>query len=58
MRGGTVVFEIGEPVPAGLTKAAFMALLQERVVDRSDALMRDAEGPASGPDRLDERGAA
>lgn len=58
MRGGTVVFEIGEPVPAGLTKAAFMALLHERVVDRSDTLMRNTEGSASGPDRLDERGAA
>lgn len=41
-RSGTAVFEIGEPFPEGLSKAEFMARLQDHVVTRSNALITDA----------------
>ena len=36
---GTVVYEILEPIPAGLKRADFMRLLQERIETASDALL-------------------
>jgi 1-acyl-sn-glycerol-3-phosphate acyltransferase len=38
---GTVVFEVLEPIPAGLKRADFMRLLQERIETASDALLRE-----------------
>lgn len=36
---GTVVWEVLEPIPAGLKRADFMRLLQERIETASDALL-------------------
>jgi 1-acyl-sn-glycerol-3-phosphate acyltransferase len=41
-RPGTVVIEFGEPIPPGLEREAFMALLEERIETASDRLL--AEG--------------
>lgn len=41
-RGGTAVYEIDGPFPAGMDKDAFMALMTEKVVDRSHELMVEA----------------
>lgn len=41
-RPGTIVFEFLEPIPPGLKRAAFMALLEERIETASNALL--AEG--------------
>lgn len=38
---GKVVYEIGAPLPQGLEKKDFMAAMHERVVLRSDELMRE-----------------
>lgn len=38
-RPGTVVYEIGSPLPHETDKAAFMALLEEKVIARSDELL-------------------
>lgn len=40
-RPGTVVYEIGAPLAHSASKAAFMAELEARVIERSDALMRE-----------------
>lgn len=37
---GTVIFEVGDPIKPGLDKEAFMARLQETVVDRSFELRK------------------
>ena len=37
---GTVVYQYLEPIPAGLKRAAFMALLEERIETASGALLR------------------
>ena len=42
-RRGTLVFEIHPAIPDGLDQDAFMAELTERVIGRSDALMREAD---------------
>ncbi|MEI9889339.1 MAG: lysophospholipid acyltransferase family protein [Caulobacteraceae bacterium] len=39
---GVVVYEVLEPIPAGLKRADFMRLLQERIETASAALLRDA----------------
>jgi 1-acyl-sn-glycerol-3-phosphate acyltransferase len=39
---GVAVVEFLEPIAAGLTREEFMALLEERVETRSNALMREA----------------
>ena len=36
---GTVIYEILEPIPAGLKRADFMRLLQERIETASNALL-------------------
>ncbi|MEX0299073.1 MAG: lysophospholipid acyltransferase family protein [Kordiimonas sp.] len=41
-RSGTAVFEFGEPLPADLSKDAFMKQLKAHVVDRSDELVTEA----------------
>lgn len=41
-RGGTAVYEIDGPFPAGMNKDAFMALMKEKVVDRSHELVEEA----------------
>ena len=41
-KAGTVVFEIGGPIDDNLSKTDFMAALYEKVVVRSDILMRDS----------------
>ena len=41
MRPGTVIYEIGAPLEPWPDKAAYMRQVEERVMDRSDALMRD-----------------
>ncbi|MCG8503640.1 MAG: 1-acyl-sn-glycerol-3-phosphate acyltransferase [Sphingomonadales bacterium] len=45
---GTIVVEFHTPMPAGLGKDAFMALLSERVIDRSNQLMVDARQAGTG----------
>jgi 1-acyl-sn-glycerol-3-phosphate acyltransferase len=37
---GTVVYEVLEPIPAGLKRADFMRILQERIETASDALLQ------------------
>lgn len=44
-RPGTVVIEFGEPIPPGLERDAFMALLQDRIETASDRLLAEAEPP-------------
>ena len=39
---GTVVYEVLEPIPAGLKRADFMRLLQDRIETASSALLADA----------------
>jgi 1-acyl-sn-glycerol-3-phosphate acyltransferase len=39
---GVVVYEVLEPIPAGLKRADFMRILQERIETASDALMANA----------------
>lgn len=39
---GTVVFEVLEPIPAGLKRGDFMRLLQERIETASDALLKES----------------
>lgn len=39
---GTVVYEVLEPIPAGLKRADFMRILQERIETASDALLQKA----------------
>jgi 1-acyl-sn-glycerol-3-phosphate acyltransferase len=39
---GTVVYEVLEPIPAGLKRADFMRILQERIETASDALLAEA----------------
>lgn len=41
-RAGTAVFQVGEPFPKGLSKEEFMKRLDEEVVQKSDALIREA----------------
>ncbi len=41
-RRGTAVVEFMEPIAPGMDRGAFMAVLEERVEARSDALMREA----------------
>jgi 1-acyl-sn-glycerol-3-phosphate acyltransferase len=36
---GVVVYEVLEPIPAGLKRADFMRILQERIETASNALM-------------------
>ena len=38
---GVVVYEVLEPIPAGLKRADFMRLLQERIETASEALLRE-----------------
>ena len=45
---GTIVVEFHEPMPAGLQKDAFMALLSERVIDRSNQLMLETREAGNG----------
>lgn len=58
-RRGTLVFEIHEAIPDGLDPTEFMAILKERVIDRSDTLMREADivgpNPFHEPEEADER---
>ncbi|MBB4210922.1 1-acyl-sn-glycerol-3-phosphate acyltransferase [Rhodothalassium salexigens DSM 2132] len=50
-RPGTVVVAVGEPIPPGLPKDAFMAEVEARVIEASDQLMREVDGvdPAALP---------
>ena len=41
IKPGVVVLEVLEPIPAGLKRADFMRLLQERIETASDALLRE-----------------
>ncbi|WP_262693193.1 lysophospholipid acyltransferase family protein [Kordiimonas aquimaris] len=41
-RAGTAVFQIGEPLPEGLSKEDFMKRIHEEVVVKSNDLIRDA----------------
>ncbi len=43
-RPGVAVVEFLEPIPAGMTREPFMALLEERVEAASDALLAEAKG--------------
>jgi 1-acyl-sn-glycerol-3-phosphate acyltransferase len=38
-RPGTIVLQFLEPIPPGLKRDAFMALLQERIEDATTALL-------------------
>jgi 1-acyl-sn-glycerol-3-phosphate acyltransferase len=44
-RPGTIVFQYLEPIPPGLDRAAFMALLQQRIEEAAVALAPDASDP-------------
>jgi 1-acyl-sn-glycerol-3-phosphate acyltransferase len=39
---GVVVYEVLEPIPAGLKRADFMRILQERIETASNALVANA----------------
>ena len=43
-RPGTVVIAVGEPIPAGLSKEAFLAEVEEKVIEASDRLLRTVDG--------------
>jgi 1-acyl-sn-glycerol-3-phosphate acyltransferase len=44
---GTVVFEVLEPIPAGLKRAAFMRELEERIEAATEALMESDTSPTA-----------
>ena len=48
-RPGTGVVEFLEPIPPGLDRPTFMALLEERIEGRSNALMEEAGFPVALP---------
>jgi 1-acyl-sn-glycerol-3-phosphate acyltransferase len=54
MRPGTIIVEFLEPIPPGLERDAFMALLKERIETASNGLIGEATRPAgySGPDGI------
>jgi 1-acyl-sn-glycerol-3-phosphate acyltransferase len=49
LKPGTVTMEFLEPIPPGMERAAFMALLQERIETASERLRIEAAGEARGP---------
>ncbi len=49
LKPGTVTMEFLEPIPPGMERAAFMALLQERIETASERLRIEAAGEAHGP---------
>ena len=54
MRPGTIIVKFLEPIPPGLEREAFMALLKERIETASDRLIGEATRPVgySGPDGI------
>jgi 1-acyl-sn-glycerol-3-phosphate acyltransferase len=44
LKPGTVTMEFLEPIPPGMERAAFMALLQERIETASERLRIEAAG--------------
>jgi 1-acyl-sn-glycerol-3-phosphate acyltransferase len=48
-RPGLAVVEFGEPIPPGLDRATFMALLEERIEGPSNRLMEEAGFPVALP---------
>jgi 1-acyl-sn-glycerol-3-phosphate acyltransferase len=54
MRPGTIIVEFLEPIPPGLEREAFMALLKERIETASNRLIGEARRPIgySGPDGI------
>lgn len=40
-RSGTIIYEVGEALPTGLDKKAFMQAMHEKIILRSDEIMRE-----------------